>query len=156
MAENVKTKVVTKSGFEKLVDMLDTGQVRGKGLSQENFTTELKTALENLRDAEASGADLTEVKADLLALKNLVEGDSDGAINKFNEIINFLAGIEDTKTLGGIVAGIGNDIATAKGEAISEAAESAAELYQPKGEYLTAEDIEPLTDEEIDAILAGE
>lgn len=42
------------------------------------------------------------------ALEKLIESDSDGAINKFNEIVTFLANITDDKTLQDIV----NDIST--------------------------------------------
>ncbi len=45
------------------------------------------------------------------ALEALVESDSDGAINKFNEIVAFLKNITDSQTLEGIVNGINTNIA---------------------------------------------
>lgn len=44
-------------------------------------------------------------------LNTLVNADADAAINTFNEIIAFLAGVENTDTLDGIIAGINTEIA---------------------------------------------
>ena len=43
-------------------------------------------------------------------LQDLIDADTDGVINKFQEIVNFLANIADTQTLEGIIAGINQSI----------------------------------------------
>lgn len=58
--------------------------------------------------------DDTAVKSALITLQNqintLVSGDATSAIESFNEIIAFLANVEDTQTLSGIIAGINQSI----------------------------------------------
>lgn len=54
---------------------------------------------------------ITTISDKVAALEKLIESDSDGAINKFNEIIAFLANITDDTTLQGIVNGINTSIA---------------------------------------------
>lgn len=44
-------------------------------------------------------------------LEHLIGDNSDGVINKFNEIVAFLAGIGDTETLDGIISGLSEAIA---------------------------------------------
>lgn len=56
---------------------------------------------------EASGPLATR----LSALEGLIGADSDGRINRFNEIVSFLAGVEDTETLEGILTGIATQAA---------------------------------------------
>lgn len=95
-------------------------KITGKGLSTEDFTTALKTRLENL-----SNYDDTAVNAAIAGLQTqlntLVQGNADGAINKFNEIIAFLEGIEDSEDndLKSIIASIEQQIA-GKQDAISD------------------------------------
>jgi len=59
--------------------------------------------------------DDTEIRNALTALQQqvntLVSGDSSSAIESFNEIIAFLASVEDTQTLQGIIAGLNQSIA---------------------------------------------
>lgn len=59
--------------------------------------------------------DDTEIKNALAALQQqvstLVSGDASSAIESFNEIIAFLASVEDTQTLQGIIAGLNQSIA---------------------------------------------
>lgn len=54
---------------------------------------------------------ITDLSTKVTALEALVESDSDGAINKFNEIVAFLKNITDSQTLDGIVSGINTSIA---------------------------------------------
>lgn len=58
--------------------------------------------------------DDTAVRSALTTLQNqintLVSGDATSAIESFNEIIAFLANVEDTQTLSGIIAGINQSI----------------------------------------------
>lgn len=56
-------------------------------------------------------ADVTALSTKVADLEKLVESDSDGAINKFNEIVAFLKNITDSQTLEGIVNGINTSIA---------------------------------------------
>ena len=56
-------------------------------------------------------ANITTLSGKVTALENLIQSDSDGAINKFNEIVAFLANITDDSTLQGIVNGINTSIA---------------------------------------------
>ena len=58
------------------------------------------------------------VKVDLESLQQLVNtlvsGDASSAIESFNEIIAFLANVEDSETLAGIIAGINQSIANVR------------------------------------------
>ena len=85
-------------------------KVAGKGLSTEDFTTELKNKLNGLSDY-----DDTNIQSALTSLQNqfntLLSGNASVAIESFNEIIAFLANVEDTETLEGIIAGINTTIA---------------------------------------------
>lgn len=54
---------------------------------------------------------ITDISTKVAALEKLIESDSDGAINKFNEIVAFLKNISDSQTLDGIVSGINTSIA---------------------------------------------
>lgn len=54
---------------------------------------------------------ISTISSKVTALEKLIESDSDGAINKFNEIVSFLANITDDKTLQGIVSDISTQIA---------------------------------------------
>ena len=128
MAENVITKVMSQANLAYFITALVNGQVRGKGLSSNDLTDELKNKLVALRDATEAEQDLTQVKQDLAELKCLIEDDNDCAINKLKEVFDFLASIEDTKTLDGIISGLNTQIAAAK-KAGDDAA-SALEEYK--------------------------
>ncbi|MFQ9020326.1 MAG: hypothetical protein ACLR6J_00510 [Parabacteroides merdae] len=79
-------------------------------------------ALENRRRGYGCGSrrtgresyDDTEIRNALTALQQqvntLVSGDASSAIESFNEIIAFLASVEDTQTLQGIIAGLNQSI----------------------------------------------
>lgn len=100
------TEGVLNEGLEGKVD-----KVSGKQLSTEDFTTALKTKLEGM-----NSFDPTEINNKINGLQTqvdtLVNGDASAAIESFNEIINFLNGIEDTESLEGIIAGIERQITT--------------------------------------------
>lgn len=95
----VQNKVIT----EELNNKVD--KVSGKQLSTEDFTTELKTKLEGMKSF-----DTTEISNKLNGLQiqidTLVRGDISTAIESFNEITNFLKGIEDAESLESIIADI--------------------------------------------------
>ena len=85
-------------------------KVAGKGLSTEDFTTELKNKLAGLNNYDDST-----IQAAVTSLQNqldtLLSGNASTAIESFNEIIAFLANVEDSQTLEGIIAGINTTIA---------------------------------------------
>jgi hypothetical protein len=84
-------------------------KVEGKGLSTNDYTDDDKEKLDGLKNY-----DDTNIKAQLEGLQNslnvLVEGDATSAIESFNEIVAFLASIEDKQTLSGIINGINQSI----------------------------------------------
>lgn len=85
-------------------------KVEGKQLSTEDFTAALKEKLESLENY-----DDTEISQAVETLRSdfdtLVGGDTSSAIESFNEVVAFLAGLEDTGTLDGIIAAIQQEIA---------------------------------------------
>ncbi len=68
-----------------------------------SFSDKIQALIDNKLGGKVDSATAETLQAEVTALKNLIEADSDGAINKFNEIVNFLAGIEDTQTLAPLV-----------------------------------------------------
>jgi len=96
MAETVK-KYLDQAGLSYFIEKLVSGQVKGKGLSTNDLTDELVSKF----NAAASSTD---------DLKKYIEADADGTINKFNEIVAFLDGIADTKTLQGLFGDIASQI----------------------------------------------
>ena len=95
-------------------------KVTGKGLSTEDFTSALKTKLENLSnyDDTALSNALTTLRGDF---DKLVSGDTTTAIKTFNEVIAFLEGISDSEDLDSIIAGIEQQI-SGKQDVISDLA----------------------------------
>lgn len=94
------------STLEDKVDKED-----GKGLSTNDFTESLKiklNSLNNYDDTELRG----KIETLITNFNTLLEANPDEAINNFNEIINFLEGIEDSETLEGIIGGIETQIAS--------------------------------------------
>lgn len=107
------------SEVEELLDSIGNkvDKVEGKQLSTEDFTTILKEKLDGL-----SNYDDTEINQAVETLRGdfdtLVSGDTTAAIKTFNEIIDFLDGLEDTEDLASIIASIEQQIA-AKGTVTS-------------------------------------
>jgi hypothetical protein len=85
-------------------------KVDGKGLSTEDFTTALKNKLESVQnyDDVAINEAVAKLRKDF---DTLVKSDTSGTIDKFNEIIAFLDGIEDSQSLDSIIASIERQIA---------------------------------------------
>lgn len=99
VAKNVANALATK-----------VTRVAGKDLSTEDFTTALKEKLEALNNYDDS--EIAEAVAQLRSdFDTLVKSDTSGAIDKFNEIIAFLEGIEDSQSLDSIIAAIERQIA---------------------------------------------
>lgn len=69
----------------------------------------------NLRGQDGATYDDTSIRNTLTSLQNqingLVSGNASVAIESFNEIIAFLANVEDSQTLAGIIAGLNQSIA---------------------------------------------
>ena len=112
--ETAKTYYGLKRSFDSALESFDdlkVDKVKGKGLSTEDFTTLLKQKLESLQNY-----DDTAISAAIAKLRNdfdtLVKSDTSGAIDKFNEIIAFLDGIEDSESLDSIIASIEQQIAS--------------------------------------------
>ena len=93
-------RALTASSLAKKVNKVD-----GKGLSTEDFTTTFKVKLEGLENYDDTAV-RSMIKATEARLNALVGQSASDAIDTFNEIVNFLASIEDTTTLEGILAGI--------------------------------------------------
>lgn len=106
MADTAK-KFLDYEGLQYLVEKLLSGQVKGKGLS----TNDLTDALVAKINSTATSEGMAELADRLDEVEALINSDKDGAINKFNEIVAFLNGIEDTKTLSGMVGDISSQIA---------------------------------------------
>lgn len=64
----------------------------------------------DLATIRSNAALAAELVARVAQLESLIGSDSNGAINKFNEIVAFLAGISDTDTLDGIISGLSEAI----------------------------------------------
>lgn len=83
--------------------------IAGKGLSTEDFTTALRTKLEelhNYNDATLTAA----VEAVQTQLNTLMSGNVSEAIESFNEIEAFLAGITDAQTLAGLMSDLRTEV----------------------------------------------
>ena len=93
-----------KHTFLQLLDNFKNGvSVEGQGLTEAE-RQHLKEAL--------TKDDLGEIENTIKDLVALVDEDTDGVINKFNEIVAFLSGISDTSTLDGIVSSISTQISS--------------------------------------------
>lgn len=128
------TKYLDYAGLEYLVQQLYARGFNGMGLSQENFTKELKAKYDALA-AASSIEDLTALFTRVSAIESLLseETNSSAAIDKFNEIVAFLKGIEDTKTLDGLLG----DIIKRFGDYFTKT--EAEAKFQAAGDYATTE-----------------
>lgn len=86
------------TSLEFFMNQLYQRKFKNMGLSHEDFTSAFKTKLESL-DSEV----VEPLAARVSALENLIEADSDAAINKFNEIVSFLEGLDPSNPLSGII-----------------------------------------------------
>lgn len=103
--QSIPSEYVTESDLNNKVDKVD-----GKGLSTEDFTSALKSKLEglsNYNDTEIANA----VSSLQTQINTLVNDNPSDAINSFNEIIAFLAGVKDSEDLDNIIASIEQQIA---------------------------------------------
>lgn len=118
-------------------------KVDGKGLSTNDYTNEDKTKLDGL-----SNYDDTTINEQIQGLRDslntLVGGDTSSAIESFNEIVAFLASIEDTQTLGGVINGINQAIAEVEAK-IPTVPTKISELENDSG-FITSEAIPDLSE----------
>lgn len=90
-------------------------KVDGKGLSTNDYTNEDKTKLDGLNNYDDT---LIQQQINSLTdtLNTLVNDNATEAIDAFNEIVAFLANINDRQTLEGIINGINQAIAKVEGK----------------------------------------
>lgn len=90
-------------------------KVDGKGLSTNDYTNEDKTKLDGLKNYDDT---LIQQQISSLndTLNTLVNDNATEAIDAFNEIVAFLANINDRQTLEGIINGINQAIAKVEGK----------------------------------------
>ena len=122
-------KYLDLTGLQTIIAKLEAREFfTNMGLSEENFTAALKTKYDNLVAGGASQADLTALTTRVASLESLIEADSNAAIDKFNEIVTFLEGINNTDTLQGLMGDISAQVTTAKETA--DAAKAKAEANE--------------------------
>lgn len=85
-------------------------------VDHENRITVIEDAMEEL-----TTEDIVEIQNAIASLEGLIGSDVDGSINKFNEIVAFLDGIDDDSELTGILSDIASQLAA----------------KQPVGDYAT-------------------
>ncbi len=133
------TKYLDYAGLQHIIEKLYARGFNGMGLSHEDFTAELKAKYDALA-AASSVEDLTALFNRVTALEKLVEADSDQVINKFNEIVSFLAGIEQGSGLKQMLADIATQIADAKKAGTDAAAALAGKVDKVEGKGLSTND----------------
>ncbi|MCM1369863.1 MAG: hypothetical protein NC204_05765 [Candidatus Amulumruptor caecigallinarius] len=104
MAETTVKKYLDLEGLQHLIEKLYSRGFKGMGLSKNDFTDALLAKLNSTATTEG----MEEINTRLATLETLINADKDGTINKFNEIVAFLAGIADSSTLEGILSAKAN------------------------------------------------
>lgn len=145
-SESTSTGGLTEDQVRDLLDVILSDYVQkeeGKGLSTNDYTNEDKTKLDGLNNY-----DDTNIKTQIQGLQNslntLVGGNTSSAIESFNEIMAFLASIEDTQTLGGIINDINQAIAAVEAK-IPIVPTKISELTNDSG-FITSEAIPDLNE----------
>lgn len=85
-------------------------QKPGTGIPASDLADAVQTALLEAGTA-LQPSDITTLTGKVAALEALIGKDTDGAINKFNEIVEFLDNVTDQQTLEGIISGLNTSIA---------------------------------------------
>lgn len=138
MAQEVK-KYLDLEGLQYLITKLLAGGIKGKGLSTNDLTDALLTKINGTATSEGL-ADLT---TRLEALETHFGTDTDKVINKFQEIVAFLAGVESTETLEGMMADIATQIADAKKAGTDAAA--ALNTYKTSNDAAVAKKVDKVS-----------
>lgn len=107
--ETLTTYVKTTEMNTALASKVD--KVSGKGLSSNDYTAAEKNKLATLENYDDSVL-VAQVEALEQSLNTLVGNNASEAIDNFNEILRFLAGITDTQTLEGMLANIREEMQT--------------------------------------------
>lgn len=102
--------LVSLKGLAEFKSVLNAYEKPEGGIPDTDLTSAVQSALTAAGTA-LQPSDLTTLNSKVAALEALIESDSDGAINKFNEIVTFLSNITDSQTLDGIIGGINTSIA---------------------------------------------
>ena len=89
-------------------DLADAVQASLTKADNAATATSLKATDASLKLTDSSLSGLT---TKVTNIENLINANSDDVINKFNEIVAFLSGIDDEETLSGIINGISEQIA---------------------------------------------
>lgn len=139
--ESTSTGGLTEEEVRDLLDIVLSGYVQkeeGKGLSSNDYTSEDKEKLDGLQNYDDSQivGQLASLQSDL---NMLVSGDATKAIASFNEIVAFLANIEDTQTLEGILNSISQTIAAVEAK-IPTVPTMVSELVNDMG-YITLDEV---------------
>lgn len=124
MAETTK-KFLSYESLSELLEKLVNPGYKGNVLVDKTLVSNLDSLFTSL-----TPEDISELSTRVSALENLVEADSNEVIDKFNEIVAFLKGInpvdeEGKETLENILSGIATQIAEVKSAA--ETAQGAAD-----------------------------
>lgn len=109
--EEIKRILKQVRAFIDKKDDTKVDKVDGKGLSSNDYTAAEKNKLATLKNYDDSAL-VAQVKALEQSLNTLVGDNASEAIDNFNEILKFLAGITDTQTLEGLLANIREDMQT--------------------------------------------
>jgi hypothetical protein len=110
MTDEQKQLIVKLGQLAKFKQLLPYYTKPSAGIPKADLAQAVQDSL-TLADTALQPTDLTTLNGKVAALEALIESDSDGAINKFNEIVSFLANITDAQTLDGILGGINTSIA---------------------------------------------
>lgn len=112
MTDSQKELIVKLGQLAKFKQLLPYYTKPAAGIPATDLAEAVQTSLGKADTALQSG-DLTTLNQKVAALESLIsEGDNPtAAIDKFNEIVAFLAGITNTDTLDGILSGINDAIA---------------------------------------------
>ncbi len=115
-AESAEEKAAAAEAAAEHASHVDVVELTGR-------VSSLESALQSLTED-----DIADMQQAITSLQALIGADVDGNINKFNEIIRFLAGIGDTSTLEGLFQDVASQLAK----------------KQPAGDYATNSRVDEL------------
>ena len=105
----IQQAVTSAENADSKADRAEAAAIRAEEvdvIAQEDRIIALEDAVGDITDE-----DLVEIRGAIASLQALIGADVDGSINKFNEIVAFLTGIEDTSTLAGMLQDIATQLA---------------------------------------------
>lgn len=124
-AESAEQQAAAARSAAEQASQVDVVELTGR-------VSSLESALQSL-----SEGDIADMQQAITSLQALIGADVDGNINKFNEIIRFLAGIGDTSTLEGLFQDVASQLAQ----------------KQPAGDYATNERVDEL-ENKVDSVVS--